>query len=202
VHDNAKAPAVFLDRDGTIIEQVHYLGDPDLVRLIDGAAAALAGLRRAGYRLVVVTNQSAIGRGTITIEQYESVVERMAEQLNSRGATIDAVYHCPHAPSSKDRTTIDHPDRKPGPGMLLRAAADLDLDLSRSWMIGDMLSDALAGRNAGLHRTILVRTGLAARADETHPSVDHAADSLAEAARLILASDVAVAHPIPEKERP
>ena len=124
-------PAVFVDRDGTLIEHVHYLCDPALVRLLPGAAEALKSLRRAGFVVVLVTNQSAIGRGMLTENRLEQIHTEMRRQLAAYGATIDAIYFCPIAPDSDDRSLVEHPDRKPGPGMLLRAAADLQLDLDR-----------------------------------------------------------------------
>jgi D-glycero-D-manno-heptose 1,7-bisphosphate phosphatase len=176
-------PAVFLDRDGTIIEAVHYLSDPAQVRLIDGAAEAIRALRGAGYACVVVTNQSAIGRGLLSVERLFEIHQEMRRQLAERGAELDGLYFCPVVPTSEDRVTIDHPDRKPGPGMVLKAAAELGLDLPRSWMIGDMMSDVLTGRNAGCRGSILVGAGHGGADD------DSAAASLAEAARLILALD-------------
>ncbi len=152
-------PAVFLDRDGTVIEHVHYIGDPAKVRLLPGVAEALRKLQEAGFALVVVTNQSAIGRGYITVEQYEAVNTEMARQLRDEGVALDAVYYCPEAPTGDDRSVVTHGDRKPGPGMLLKGAHDLGLDLPKSWMIGDMISDALAGVNAGCRGTFLVETG-------------------------------------------
>ncbi len=152
-------PAVFLDRDGTVIEHVHYIGDPAQVRLLPEVGPALRRFQEAGFALVVVTNQSAIGRGFITVEQYEQVNAEMIRQLAGEGVTIGAVYYCPEAPSGDDRTAVTHEDRKPGPGMLKRGARDLGLDLSTSWMIGDMISDALAGINAGCRGTFLVETG-------------------------------------------
>ncbi|MFY1638119.1 D-glycero-alpha-D-manno-heptose-1,7-bisphosphate 7-phosphatase [Solwaraspora sp. WMMB335] len=150
------AGAVFLDRDGTLIEEVHYLGDPQQVRLLPGAAQLLRGVRDAGYRTVLVTNQSAIGRGLITPAQYHSVNARMRQLLAAEGAALDAAYHCPVVPRSADRTVVDHPDRKPGAGMLLRAAHDLDLDLAASWMVGDRVSDVLAGLHAGCRGVVMV----------------------------------------------
>lgn len=150
---------MFLDRDGTIIEQVHYLSDPDKVRLLPGAGEALRRLRDAGFALVAITNQSAIGRGLITVEQYVAVNDAMNRQLTAEGVTLDAIYYCPEAPIGEDRTAITHGDRKPGPGMLIRASKDLGLDLKSSWMVGDMISDALAGINAGCQGSLLVETG-------------------------------------------
>jgi D-glycero-D-manno-heptose 1,7-bisphosphate phosphatase len=152
-------PAVFLDRDGTVIEHVHYIGDPSKVRLLAEAAPALRRLQAAGFALVVVTNQSAIGRGYITLDQYEAVNAEMVRQLAAESVTLDAVYYCPEAPGGDDRSVVTHSDRKPGPGMLLRGARELGLDLATSWMIGDMISDALAGINAGCRGTFLVETG-------------------------------------------
>lgn len=182
-------PAVFLDRDGTIIESVHYLSDPEAVRLLDGAAAAIRGLREAGYACVIVSNQSAIGRGMFTVERLYEVHEALCRRLDEQGAGLDGFYFCPAVPTSADRAAIDDPDRKPGPGMLRRAAEDLGLDLARSWMVGDMVSDVLAGRNAGCRGSILVRTGLGAAADLAAVDDARVAEDLAEAAELILALD-------------
>lgn len=152
-------PAVFLDRDGTVIEHVHYLADPAGVRLIPGAAGALRRLREAGYALVIVSNQSAVGRGMITAEQVGLVNQEMGRQLLAEGVTLDGAYHCPEVPGSDDPTVVTHHDRKPGPGMLLRASAELGLDPAGSWMVGDMVSDALAGSNAGCRGSLIVGTG-------------------------------------------
>lgn len=183
-----KRPAVFLDRDGTLIEPVPYLADPEKVRLLPGAATALRRLRFAGFACVLVTNQSAIGRGWMTEEDYEAVAEALDGRLRGEGIKLDGTYYCPVAPEGSDRRTVEHPDRKPGPGMLLRAARELRLDIARSWMVGDMLSDALAGRNAGCKGTILVRTGEDGEGHEavSDPAVDHLVADLTEAAKVIL----------------
>jgi D,D-heptose 1,7-bisphosphate phosphatase len=152
-------PAVFLDRDGTLIEQVHYLSDPTRVRLLPGTAEALRRLHGAGFARVVVTNQSAIGRGMLSEPQLHLIHDEMNRQLGAEGTSVDAIYFCPEVPSGDDRTAVEHGDRKPGPGMLIRAAEELDLDLGHSWMVGDMISDLLAGINAGCRGSILVRTG-------------------------------------------
>jgi histidinol-phosphate phosphatase family protein len=178
--------AVFLDRDGTVIEHVPYLADPTLVRLLPGAAGALKQLREAGFALVLVTNQSAIGRGMLTEERLDQIHVELSRQLAAFGATIERIYYCPDAPVGEDRTIVENVDRKPGPGMLLRAGADLNLDLNASWMIGDLISDVLAGLNAGC-RSILVHSG------QTSPETfvarsnrSWAAPDLAGAVRLIL----------------
>lgn len=181
-------PAVFLDRDGTLIEERHYLCDPAGVRLLPGAAGAIRMLREAGYACVLVTNQSGIGRGLFTVDDLRRVHAELERQLREAGAALDGWYFCPEAPrgTDGDRTTVEHPDRKPGPGMLLRAARDLGLDLGRSWMVGDMLSDLLAGRNAGCRGSILVRTGYGSRLEAPEKTADHIADDLMAAALWIL----------------
>jgi D,D-heptose 1,7-bisphosphate phosphatase len=151
-------PAVFLDRDGTLIEHAHYLSDPALVRLLPGAAEALRRLRQAGFARVLVTNQSAIGRGMLSVERLKEIHAELERQLAEAGASLDAIYYCPAAPAGDDRTVVECPDRKPGPGMLLTAAAEMGLDLAASWMVGDLISDVLAGLNAGC-RSILVQSG-------------------------------------------
>jgi D-glycero-D-manno-heptose 1,7-bisphosphate phosphatase len=177
--------AVFLDRDGTIIEHVHLLTQPSQVRLIAGAADAIRNLQALDYACIIVTNQSVIGRGLLSQAGLDDVHKEMHRQLAQHNVRLDGVFFCPAAPTTSDRTVIEHPDRKPGPGMLQKAAGEMLLDLSRSWIIGDMHSDMLAGRNAGLRGTILVRTGQGDGVDPNDPSVDYVATDLLEASRLI-----------------
>lgn len=179
-------PAVFLDRDGTVIEHVHHLVDPGDVALIGGAARAIADLRAQGYSCVVVTNQSVIGRGMLDPAGLEKVHVEMNRQLAEAGTEVDAIYFCPLAPTVKDQTQIEHPDRKPGPGMLQRAAREHAIDLEASWMVGDSLSDVLAGRNAECRGSILVRTGFGESFAERDDCYDYIVDDLGDAARLIL----------------
>lgn len=146
--------AVFVDRDGTLADTPPYVGDPDLVTLILGAADAVAVLNRAGFVVVVVSNQGGIARGLLTAAQVERVNQRVVSLLADGGARVEATYVCPHHPDF-DRTCDC---RKPSPGMLLRAALDLDLDLAGSWMVGDKALDVEAGLAAGA-RSVLVRTG-------------------------------------------
>lgn len=180
--------AVFLDRDGTLIDLVHHLTDPGDVRLIPGAGAAVRDLRAAGYRVVIVTNQSVVGRGMLDEAGLGAVHAEMARQLAADGAAVDGVYFCPLAPVQKDPTVVEHPMRKPGPGMLLQAAADMGLALARSWMVGDTVSDMLAGRHAGC-RTVLVRTGYGAAYAHPRDTYDAEAPDLAGAAATILERD-------------
>jgi D-glycero-D-manno-heptose 1,7-bisphosphate phosphatase len=141
-------PAIFLDRDGTLMEEVGYCADPAQVRVFPGVAAALQEFRDAGYLLILITNQSGIGRGYFTHADYHAVQAEFERQIQP--ARLDAVYYCPDATPSACR--------KPSPGMLLEAAREYSIDLARSYMVGDKASDIEAGRAAGC-RTILVQTG-------------------------------------------
>jgi D-glycero-D-manno-heptose 1,7-bisphosphate phosphatase len=149
---SALRPAAFLDRDGTLIEDVGFPRRPELVRLVDGAAAALRGLAAAGMRLVVVSNQSGIGRGLITGEEARAVHERFIALLGAEEIVLDGAKYCPHPPEAECDC------RKPRPGMILEAAENLQLDLGCSFMIGDKLSDVEAGERAGC-RTVLLGPG-------------------------------------------
>ncbi len=181
--------AVFLDRDGTIIEQVHHLVDPLKVRLLPGAGEAIRRLRALDYACVVVTNQSVIGRGMLDETGLLAVHAELDRQLAAEGTAVDAYYFCPEQPRQDDPAVIEHPDRKPGPGMLQRASRELQLDLARSWMIGDAVSDVLAGRNAGCRGSILVRTGYGRRAEAGLQAADCVVDDLAAAVQYIVRVD-------------
>jgi histidinol-phosphate phosphatase family protein len=178
-------PAVFLDRDGTLIEGVHYLSRPEQVRLLPGAASALSAWQALGYARIVVTNQAAVGKGLLSLDELARVHARLRWLVEAAGTSIDAIYHSTEPQRGHDRLLVEHPDRKPGPGLLLRAARERQLDLARSWMIGDMLSDTLAGRNAGCARSVLVRGAHHGPADEQHSSVDFVVNDLMEAVRLL-----------------
>ena len=168
-------PAVFLDRDGTVMQEVNYCKDPAFVRLIPGAREALGRLKAAGFRLVIITNQSGIARGLLSEADFDAVQARLLELLGP--GLIDAT-----------RMSPEHPDappvrRKPSPAMVLEAAADIGLDLSRSWFVGDKQIDVQCGLNAGV-RPILVRTGHGREAD---PAGAHfVAKDIASAADFIL----------------
>ncbi len=153
------SPALFLDRDGVIIEEVNYLAEVGQVRLLDGAAEAIARVNRAGIPVVVVTNQAGVARGLFPEERVHEVHRHLLSLLRSRGAEVDAFYHCPHHPTAGQGSyRRECACRKPRPGLLLRAAADLALELGRSVLVGDKVSDLEAGAAAGC-RTVLVRTG-------------------------------------------
>ena len=172
---------VLLDRDGTIIVEKHYLSDPDGVELIDGAAAGLRRLAELGLGLVVVTNQSAIGRGYFDRARLEEIHARLVADLAAEGVRLDGIFFCPH-----------HPDdacdcRKPAPGMALRAAAELGFDPARSFVVGDMEGDLGLGRAIGA-TTFLVRTGHGARTEaRSAVGADFVVDSLGQAAARIAA---------------
>lgn len=177
-------PAVFLDRDGTLIEERHYLGDPAGVRLLPGVADAVRRLNAAGLPAVVVTNQSGIARGLFTEADYQATALRLEELLAREGARIDAHYHCPHLPEVSGPCDC----RKPGPLLYQLAARDLALDLGRSWWVGDRLRDIEAATRFGGHG-MLVLTGAgpeeSGRADARRWTT---ASDLAAAVRMILAA--------------
>jgi D-glycero-D-manno-heptose 1,7-bisphosphate phosphatase len=161
--------AVFLDRDGTLVEEVNYLSRADQVRLLPGAAAAVRRVNEAGARVVVVTNQSGVARGYFPEERVAEVHARVSAVLAGQGAKVDAYYYCPHhAADGVGAYRVDCDCRKPKSGMLLTAARDLGLDLTRSWMIGDKVCDLKAGAEAGC-RTVLVQTGYGAGLTEPLP---------------------------------
>ncbi|HEY7478628.1 MAG TPA: HAD-IIIA family hydrolase [Actinomycetota bacterium] len=171
--------AALVDRDGTINVETpgSYVLAPDAMRLLPGAAAGLRRLHRSGLAVVVISNQAPVGRGWIDGAELAAINRRMEELLAEEGAGVDAIYSCPHDGADGCRC------RKPEPGLLLDAAADLDLDLAGSFVVGDKASDLEAGRRVGA-TTILVRTGQgsAALADA---DADHVADDLDGAAAII-----------------
>jgi D-glycero-D-manno-heptose 1,7-bisphosphate phosphatase len=152
-------PALFLDRDGVIVEEAEYLSDPAQLCLIPGAGAAIARVNARGIPVIVVTNQAGVARGYFPEERVGEVHERLSALLAAHGAHIDRYYYCPHHPTAGSGA-YGRPCscRKPEPGMLLQAARDFDLDLARSFLVGDKISDLEAGLAAGC-RTILVGTG-------------------------------------------
>jgi D-glycero-D-manno-heptose 1,7-bisphosphate phosphatase len=188
--------AVFVDRDGTLNVNTGYVGDPAAVTLVPGAAAGVRLLAAAGYAIVVVSNQSGIARGYFTPAAADVVDARVRELLAAGGATITASYRCPHWPEEDRPSDVPACDcRKPKPGMLLQAAADLGIDLPRSWMIGDRLLDMQAGSAAGC-RCVLVAGVPAHDPPEDFSSAPplYRARDLADAAAFILASaDVSAA---------
>lgn len=174
-------PAVFVDRDGTIIAEKSYLADPAGVELVPGSADAMRRLREAGFAVVVVTNQSGIARGLYDEDDYHAVAQRLNRLLAEQGAAPDATYHCPHHPD----VTGPCDCRKPDIGMHLQAASELDLDLEGSFYVGDKVSDVAPAFTLG-GQGILVRTGYGAEQEASVPKGTWVLDDLAAAARQIL----------------
>jgi histidinol-phosphate phosphatase family protein len=170
---------VVLDRDGTLIEERHYLSDPDQVELIPGVAEALGRLRSIGLGAIVVTNQSGIGRGLFDRARLEAIHARLHALLASHGATLDAIYVCPHTP--EDGCSC----RKPRIGLVERAQSDLGVDPTRSFVVGDKPCDIEMGVHVGA-TTLLVRTGYGSRTEaEGAVRPDHVVSDVSEAIRLI-----------------
>lgn len=159
---SAPRPALFLDRDGVVVVERHYLSDPAGVELIPGAAATIRTARSDGAAVVVVTNQSGIGRGYFDWSAYAAVEERMLELLAGEGASLDMILACPFHPAGRPPYARDDAWRKPRAGMLLEAQTALNLDLDRSLLVGDRASDVEAARNAGLRRSAITLTGYGA----------------------------------------
>lgn len=155
----AMKAAVFIDKDGTLVHDVPYNIDADLIRLRNDAGHALARLQAAGYALVLVSNQPGVARGFFDESALTTVWTTLARQLAPYGVAFEAIYYCPHHPQGSNRR-YSHPCpcRKPAPGLLFRAAAEHGYDLPRSWLIGDILDDIEAGRSAGC-RTVLLDVG-------------------------------------------
>lgn len=155
-----KQKAIFLDRDGTINKYVGFLRDINDFELIDGVAEAIKEINRSGYLAVVVTNQPVIARGEVTYEELNEIHNKMETLLGNQGAYLDAIYYCPHHPDSGfdgevKELKFDCDCRKPKPGLLLKAAEELNIDLSKSWMIGDSKNDIMAGKNAGCKTALI-----------------------------------------------
>jgi histidinol-phosphate phosphatase family protein len=168
VNDESSArSAAFLDRDGTIIYDRDYLADPRQVELLPGAADAIRRLNHADVPVIVVTNQSGIARGLLTVEQYETVRERLDEMLKQEGAWLDATYACPHHPDFTGACAC----RKPGDALFRQAAAEHDLDLARSMFAGDRWRDVVPGAEAGGLAVLIPGAGTP-RADRERADVD------------------------------
>ncbi len=175
--------AVFLDRDGTIIEEKNYLSRIEEVEIFPGAAAALGRLCRAGFKLFIVSNQSGVGRGYFTLAQVEKVTDHILREFDRERVRFEKVYIAPEAPDAPSR------GRKPSPQFLLDARDEFGVDLAQSYMIGDKLIDLECGWNAGVKKCLLVRTGYGAELERTTAGKLAAAvvvDDLPAAAHWIL----------------
>ncbi len=172
--------AVFLDRDGTLIVNRHYGSDPDGIELLYGVVEGLLELRAAGYKLILVSNQSGVARGYFDEGAVARMHDRLQRMLDRHGAALDGLEYCPHHPEGDTSPyAVECACRKPAPGMLRRAARKHGVDLSASWMVGDIEADVEAGRRAGAH-TILVGP------ETAQPPPDHKAEDFAAAVRHIL----------------
>jgi D-glycero-D-manno-heptose 1,7-bisphosphate phosphatase len=177
--------AVFFDRDGTLVHDPGYLNHPDQVQLVDGAAEALKEFQILGYQTVVVTNQSGVARGIVTVEMLERIHDRLRELLAAKGAALDAIYYCPYHPEGVvPEYTKDSDWQKPKPGMLLAAAQEMDIDPARSWMIGNGDRDVEAGRNAGC-KTILISSAHSDTVQRHESKPDFLAVNLREAVNIV-----------------
>lgn len=178
--------AIFLDRDGTIIKEKEYLHDPAQVEVFPAALTGLKRLGDAGFKLFIVTNQSGVGRGYFTLADVDRVNARLAQELGEHGVSFQKIYSAPEAPDQPSR------GRKPSPQFLFDAREEFDLDLARSFMVGDKLIDLECGWNAGVKQSILVRTGYGAQFERAAADRLRAAvvvEDLAAAAEWILACD-------------
>jgi histidinol-phosphate phosphatase family protein len=183
--------AVFLDRDGTLIPDMDCLRNADELELLPGVAEALHELNLRGWRAVVVTNQPVIAKGFCDEAELQKIHNKLESLLGREHAFIDRIYFCPHHPEKgfpgeRPELKIVCDCRKPRTGMIQKAAAELNIDLSQSWLIGDTTTDMQTAKNAGL-KSILVRTGAAGRDGKFNADPDHVADKLLDAVRLLLA---------------
>ncbi len=170
--------AVFLDRDGTIIEERSYLHRPEQVVILPGAPGALGRLQAAGFKLFIVSNQSGVGRGYFTLADVERVNQHLRQELGRQGVHFEKIYFAPEAPDAPSR------GRKPSPQFLFDARDEFNLDLAASYLVGDKLLDLECGWNAGVKRSILVRTGYGAQLER---------DSAAQLGRALVVDDLAAA---------
>lgn len=181
----SRGVVVFLDKDGTLIEDLPYNVDPDRIRLAPGSRDGLRRLAAIGARLVITTNQSGVARGYFTLADLDRVAYHLARLTESLGVEMAGFYACPHLPDGVNEYALECECRKPAPGLILRAASDLRLDPGECWMVGDTWMDVAAGRAAGC-RTIMLgpeHVTAAGLPDDRRP--DHAVRDLDEAAAII-----------------
>lgn len=175
-----KTPAIFLDRDGVINKDHGYIATQDNFEYIEGVFDACLELKEMGFLLVVVTNQSGIARGLYSEDDFIALTEWMDWNFADKGVDLDGIFYCPHHPDFTDECDC----RKPKPGMFLTAKDSLDIDMEKSFVVGDKLSDLQAAKTAGVTTKILVRTGKALL-DETISFADHTVDSIKNVPKLI-----------------
>lgn len=180
--------AVFLDKDGTLIHDLPYNVDPSLITWHEGVFEALASLSAKGYLLIIVTNQSGVARGLFEEKDLKELEAAMRAVLEKKGVPLDGFYYSPYHMEGTVKEYAIHSDcRKPGAGMLLRAAEELQIDLSASWMIGDTLNDVEAGNRAGC-RTVLITNSIPV-IDNDNQQPNYIASTIEEASRIVISSD-------------
>ncbi|GLR08782.1 D-glycero-beta-D-manno-heptose-1,7-bisphosphate 7-phosphatase [Mixta theicola] len=181
----AKVPAIFLDRDGTVNVDHGYVHEIDDFQFIDGVIEAMQELKKMGYALVLVTNQSGIARGIFSEDQFMQLTEWMDWSLADREVDLDGIYYCPHHSEASVESYRQQCDcRKPQPGMLLSAMKQLNIDMAASYMVGDKIDDMQAGKAAGVGTNVLVRSGKPVTA-EGEKMADWVIDSLADLPKRI-----------------
>jgi len=179
--------AVFLDRDGTVIEDVGYMESPNQIKFITGSIEAIKSLNEAGYKVVVVTNQAGVARGIVTEDMLQTIDKTLHKWILNGGAYLDGIYYCPHHPEYGVYPYKQVCEcRKPAPGMIKKAEKDLKIDLSQSFMVGDKATDVELGKRIGI-KSVLVLTGKGSR-DKERLTVkpDHIAENLSKATNWIL----------------
>lgn len=195
--------AIFLDRDDTIIEDTGYINSAEQVKLVPAAAQALVELRKMGYKLIVVSNQSGIARGLFTEQTLSQIHERLKQLLAEHNAYLDRIYYCPYLPDgavAKYRKDSDW--RKPKPGMFLTAAKEMKINLAQSWMIGNAYIDVAAGKTAGC-RTILIKSNIKPPVkNQDDPDPDFEAINLREAVNVVKSELTRKPAPPPQQEAP
>lgn len=179
--------AVFLDRDGTLNKEVDVLRDVKQLRIFPGAARAIGTLNRLGFLVIIVTNQPVIARGWLTEKEVDAIHEVLLERLRKKSARVDAIYYCPHHPNANvKRYRMKCTCRKPNTGLFLKAAKEFNINLKKSFTVGDMMWDILAGKRAGV-TTILIKTGYGGKDGKLAVDVvpDYTAKNLYDAVRII-----------------
>lgn len=178
--------AIFLDRDNTLVEDTGYINSPEQVKLLDGVAEALIELKGLGYKLIVVTNQSAVARGIVTEKVLGEIHKRLKQLLNEKNAFLDRIYYCPYHPDgvvAKYRKESDC--RKPNPGMLLKAAEEMNIDLGQSWCVGNSISDTEAGLRAGCKTILIDLPSHQQQLEPGQPRPDYKAVNIKETVNII-----------------
>lgn len=195
--------AVFLDRDDTLIDDPGYISDPGQVKLLPGTGKALVDIKKMGYKTVVVSNQSAVARGIVTENTLNHIHARLRELLGRQNAYLDAIYYCPYHPEgSVQKYRKESQLRKPNPGMLIKAAEEMDIDLKNSWMVGDSYRDIAAGKKVGCKTILINSSANPASKTKDDPEPDHKAVNIVEAVNIIKMDNRHAHIPVEEPKTP